>query len=145
MPLTGMHHFSIRTEDVERSTRFYVDVLGFTDGPRPPFDFPGAWLYQGDSANPRNAIVHIIGIDASSPQGLRAYMGDRDARRELGTGPFDHMAFGGENLPEVRAQLDAHRVEFVERMVPMLGLHQVFFKDPNGIMIELNFPATEAA
>jgi catechol 2,3-dioxygenase-like lactoylglutathione lyase family enzyme len=72
-------------------------------------------------------------------------MGDRDARRELGTGPFDHMAFAGENLPHVRAQLEAHRVDFKERTVPVLGLHQVFFKDPNGIMIELNFPAPEPA
>ena len=31
----------------------------------------------------------------------------------------------------------------LERTVPVLGLHQVFIKDPNGVTIELNFPASE--
>jgi len=35
-------------------------------------------------------------------------------------------------------------VSFFERTVPTLGLHQVFIKDPNGVTIELNFPASEA-
>jgi hypothetical protein len=30
-----------------------------------------------------------------------------------------------------------------ERTVPVLGLHQVFLDDPNGIVIELNFPSHE--
>ena len=36
-------------------------------------------------------------------------------------------------------------VSFFERTVPTLGLHQVFIKDPNGVTIELNFPASEAS
>ena len=35
-------------------------------------------------------------------------------------------------------------VDFFERSVPTLGLHQMFLKDPNGVIIELNFPAAEA-
>jgi hypothetical protein len=27
----------------------------------------------------------------------------------------------------------------------MLGLHQVFVDDPNGVVVELNFPASERA
>ena len=30
-----------------------------------------------------------------------------------------------------------------ERTVPDLGLHQVFLDDPNGVVIELNYPAAE--
>ena len=35
-------------------------------------------------------------------------------------------------------------MKYFERSVPTLGLHQMFLKDPNGVMIELNFPASEA-
>jgi hypothetical protein len=35
-------------------------------------------------------------------------------------------------------------LKYFERSVPTLGLHQMFLKDPNGVMIELNFPASEA-
>jgi hypothetical protein len=30
-----------------------------------------------------------------------------------------------------------------ERLVPTIGLHQLFLDDPNGIVIELNYPAHE--
>lgn len=36
-------------------------------------------------------------------------------------------------------------VEPRERTVPVLGLHQVFVDDPNGVVVELNFPAAEHA
>jgi len=32
---------------------FYTDLLDFTDGFRPPFDFPGAWIYAGENVGPR--------------------------------------------------------------------------------------------
>ena len=50
MPITRMDHFTILTTDVERTVAFYRDLLGFTPGPRPAFPFPGAWLYNGDTA-----------------------------------------------------------------------------------------------
>ena len=37
------------------------------------------------------------------------------------------------------------RVKFHERDVPLLGLRQVFIQDPDGVTIELNYPASEVA
>jgi hypothetical protein len=34
-------------------------------------------------------------------------------------------------------------VKYFERAVPILGLHQMFIKDPDGVTIELNYPASE--
>lgn len=140
-----LNHFSIRTLDLPACQRFYCDVLGLVVGPRPPFPFPGLWLYAGDTAVYANAAVHIIGIDRSDPAGLQQYLGDRAETSLQGTGAVDHLAFFATGLAPTLARLQAHGVPFRERTVPLLDLHQVFVDDPHGVVIELNFPAAEHA
>ncbi len=144
MALT-INHVSIRTTDLDASTRFYADVLGLTVGPRPAFPFPGAWMYRGDHADVANAVVHLIGIDRQSPDGLRGYLGDRDETTLRGTGTIDHVAFFADGLAAMLEHLDSSGVAYRQRTVPSIGLHQVFLDDPNGCVIELNYPASEVA
>ena len=61
MAVSGMNHFTILTDDVERSVRFYDDFLGLKAGSRPHLNFHGAWLYAGD-----RPILHIIGDRSKS-------------------------------------------------------------------------------
>jgi catechol 2,3-dioxygenase-like lactoylglutathione lyase family enzyme len=140
----SLNHFSIRSEDLPACERFYCQVLGLQVGPRPPFPFPGLWLYAGDTAISANAVVHIIGVDRSDPEGLKRYLGDRDEASLKGTGVVDHVAFFATGLAETLARLKQHGVACRERTVPLLGLHQLFLDDPNGVVVELNFPASEA-
>ena len=140
-----INHFSIRSLDLPACQHFYCDVLGLAVGPRPPFPFPGLWLYAGDTAHYANAVVHIIGIDRSDPAGLKQYLGDRSEASLQGTGAVDHLAFFSTGLATTLARLREHGVPFRERTVPVLDLHQVFADDPNGVVIELNFPAAEHA
>lgn len=140
----SLNHFSIRTLDLPGCERFYCGALGLVAGPRPPFPFPGLWLYAGDTANYANAVVHIIGVDRDDPQGLRQYLGDRDAASLQGSGAVDHVAFFSTGLASTRARLHERGLACRERSVPLLGLHQVFVDDPNGVVVELNFPAEEA-
>ncbi len=139
-----INHFSIRTTDLEASRRFYADVLGLTVGPRPAFPFPGLWMYRGDHGNVANAVVHIIGTDRTEEKGLDGYLGERDETLR-GTGTIDHVAFFADGLSTMLAHLQSSGVEFRQRTVPSIGLHQVFLDDPNGVVIELNYPATEVA
>lgn len=140
-----LNHYSIRTTDLAACERFYCGLLGLQVGPRPPFPFPGLWLYQGDTAVWANAAVHIIGIDASDPEGLKRYLGDKDPATLAGTGTIDHVAFFATGLQALRAALQQQGVAARERTVPALGLFQVFVEDPNGVVVELNYPAAEAA
>ena len=144
MPIGKLDHYSIRTLDVEASRRFYTEVMGFEVGFRPPFDFPGLWLYNGAPYPASCGVVHIVGVDPSNPQGLKAYLGDRDIGSLDGTGTVDHMAFTATGLADMRARLKRHRIEYRERTVPSLGLHQVFLEDPSRVTIELNYPSAEA-
>jgi catechol 2,3-dioxygenase-like lactoylglutathione lyase family enzyme len=145
MPVGKLDHYSIRTLDIEASRRFYTEVMGFTAGFRPPFKFPGLWLYNGAQYPETTGVVQIIGIDPDDPQGLKDYLGDRDVASLQGTGTVDHMAFTATGLVDMRTRLQKHNIAFRERTVPSLGIHQVFFEDPSGVTLELNYPAAEAA
>ncbi len=145
MPVGKLDHYSIRTLDIEASRRFYTEVMGFSVGFRPPFKFPGIWLYNGTQYPETTGVVHIIGIDPDDPQGLKDYLGDRDIASLQGTGTVDHMAFIATGLADMRTRLQEHNIACRERTVPSLGIHQVFFEDPSGVTIELNYPAAEAA
>jgi catechol 2,3-dioxygenase-like lactoylglutathione lyase family enzyme len=141
----SLNHFSIRSLDLPACERFYCDLLGLKLGPRPAFPFPGLWLYAGDTSVWANAAVHIIGMDPNDPAGLKQYLGDKDPAELKGTGTVDHIAFFATGLVEQLQRLRQHGVAIRERTVPGLGLHQVFVDDPNGVVIELNFPAAEQA
>jgi catechol 2,3-dioxygenase-like lactoylglutathione lyase family enzyme len=151
MDIKRVDHYSIRTRDLERSQRFYTEVIGLKAGPRPPFDFPGYWLYSGEPpADLTNAarnygLVHLMGWNPDKPGTLDAYVGARpDAKLESGTGSLDHVAFAATGREAMLERCRRQNIEYIERAVPMLGLHQVFIKDPDGVTLELNFPASEA-
>jgi catechol 2,3-dioxygenase-like lactoylglutathione lyase family enzyme len=127
MDIQRVDHYSIRTDDLERSRRFYIDVIGLEEGPRPPFDFPGYWLYGGE-----HALVHLIGIDAPMRE------------QGNGTGAVDHVAFAATNRAALLERCRKLNVPCRERTVPRSGAHQVFLQDPDGVTIELNYRADEA-
>jgi catechol 2,3-dioxygenase-like lactoylglutathione lyase family enzyme len=139
----ALNHFSIRTLNLEATTKFYSEVIGLEVGPRPPFPFPGVWLYTGDKEQYANAIVHVIGLDAKKPNGLNQYLGERDNTGLHGSGAVDHVAFFVTGLEPMLKKLKHLDIEFRGREVPVLGLYQIFLDDPNGVVIELNYPSTE--
>ena len=123
MPVTAMNHFTILTDDVAATVEFYRDLLGLVDGPRPPFTFPGAWLYAGDTP-----ILHVVG--------------DRPAA-ELRRGVIDHMAFSATGLADTLERLAARGIAHDCRRLPGGEMWQLFFHDRNGARVELDFPGDE--
>jgi catechol 2,3-dioxygenase-like lactoylglutathione lyase family enzyme len=123
MTVSGMNHFTILTDDVPRTVEFYQRFVGLSDGPRPNLGFPGAWLYAGGAP-----ILHVIG-------GRK--------RDELRAGVIDHMAFTAHGLSDTLATLAAHNIEHICRQQAGSGTWQVFFFDPNGARVELDFAPGE--
>ena len=119
MSLQHLEHYTVNTDDLDATVSFYEEALGLTNGPRPPFDFPGAWIYCGDIA-----VVHLIGDKK---------LDGRD------TGTLDHVAFRGSGVADFVANLEKRGIPYRERDVPATDLHQVFVDDPNGVTIEINF------
>lgn len=115
-----LEHVAVRVRDLDESRRFYTEVIGLRDGDRPPFSFPGAWLYAGEVA-----IVHLIGGEAVESET---------------TGAVDHIAVVAADPEGMMARFDRLGVAYEERVVPGLELRQLFVRDPDGVRIELNFP-----
>lgn len=136
MPLTRLSHYLIFADDLEKSKAFYVDLLGLRVGERPPFPFPGYWLYLGDTP-----CVHMA--PAALSQAQTDYLGE--ARQAGGdTGAVDHIAFNATDLADFLERAATRKVDLIKRVVPEDGSCQVFFRDPDGIKIELTFPGEEA-
>lgn len=120
MPVLGFDHVNIRTTDVARSAKFYVDVFdfefrqgGFTMGQQ------SNWLY--DTAG--KAIIHLRILEADAQS----------------TGPIDHIALACDGKAEILERLSALGVAFSVFENPDQPITQVFLKDPHGVPLELSF------
>jgi glyoxylase I family protein len=126
-----LHHVSLPVADLERSRRFYREVLGLEEIARPPFPFPGAWFRLGDRE------LHLIGGEGAAPEGA----GDADPRRL-------HFAVRVASYREALAHLrgrgyredadegDPARVLALPRSV--VGYPQLYVLDPDRHLIEIN-------
>ncbi|MEJ7928694.1 hypothetical protein WG922_01795 [Ramlibacter sp. AN1015] len=124
MKFQGFLHVNIRcsTDDLADIERFYAEVLGLRVGFRPAFDFPGAWLYDGD-----DPIVHV---QARYPRGSFV-KNDHNAS-------VDHIAWRASGAAAFRQRMTALGIEFQEQNIPGAG-YQVFLHDPVGTKLEFNF------
>ena len=122
MAIEGMNHFNVLTDDVDATRRFYVGILGLSEGPRPPFRFDGLWLYAGG-----RPILHVSA--GKLPQ-ERA-------------GVIDHIAFTSTGLKATVANLEAHGIDHSLMQQVGTGIWQVFCHDPMGARVELDFDPAE--
>ncbi len=113
---SGVHHVSINVDDVETACRFYLEVLGMEQLPRPDFGFPGMWLRCGEQE------IHLIQVDGHvAPVG-------------------QHFALRVGNIEDACRSLRERGVK-VSKVIDIPGAgRQVFLHDPAGNMIELNQP-----
>ena len=123
MAIQGMNHFNVLTDDVEATRRFYVNILGLSVGPRPPFSFGGIWLYAGGQP-----ILHIS---------------EHPMPKER-AGVIDHIAFSCSGLRQMCATLDRNAIPYNLTKQMQTGIWQVFFHDPMGAKVELDFDPAEA-
>ena len=125
MSVTGLNHVNFHGPRalLDAMRDFYRDVVGLTEGPRPPFKMFGYWLYAGGQP-----LVHL-------------YEAMPDEARTLGLPEttFDHVAFSCEEAEEVEARLARLNVPHRVTTVPGTTLKQIFLTDPGGNGVELQF------
>lgn len=139
MPLSHLEHYLIQAEDIDATRDWYVRVLGMRDGPHPDFGFPVHWLYLGE-----RDVLHLTQGGAKVSENRRRYL-SQESEATRGSGVIDHVAFRATGFSEMIAHLDRLGIAYQERQVDDQGLYQLFLIDPNGVKVELNFAAAEAA
>jgi catechol 2,3-dioxygenase-like lactoylglutathione lyase family enzyme len=118
--INGLDHINIRTADLAATKAVFCDLLGLSEGWRPPFPFPGAWLYAGDKD-----VVHLVEVD-------------RPAGESAGSS-LDHFAFDIVDYDEALARVEKSGLSFRATATPGTSVKQIFVRDPNGVTIELNW------
>ena len=122
MLVDRLEHYNIVTEKLDETIAFYVNVVGLVNGHRPDFEFTGAWLYDGEEA-----VVHLIKLGEN---------------RDFVSGSIDHVAFRGTDSQKTNnflTQLDAMKIDYIDRFIEDVNIYQVFVTDPNGVKVEINF------
>ena len=125
MQIQRMDHFTILTDRLDETLAFYA-MLGLHAGPRPNFGVPGAWLYALDKP-----ILHVLEV-TDMPQPRR--------------GALDHMAYRAQGLLATTRLLGERGIPHrIIRTPAPFRMWQLFFVDPNGVDVELDFDAEEIA
>jgi catechol 2,3-dioxygenase-like lactoylglutathione lyase family enzyme len=120
-------HINIRAPAglLDEVRQFYCAIFGLEEGFRPAFASQGYWLYAGE-----RPIVHLsLGGEAAAAPG---------------SVHLDHVAFQTADLPAFTKTLDASGVPFRCNYIPEIDLTQLFFSDPAGTGLEVNFPGERA-
>jgi catechol 2,3-dioxygenase-like lactoylglutathione lyase family enzyme len=132
MPVTALNHYLIVSKNLERSKKFYQEVLGLDVAERPDFGFPGYWLKTGD-----NICVHLA---SQAPNKIRdQFLLKKHPKGTNGSGSVDHIAFLAQDPEGVRNRIQKNKVDMHFRSFPDAKLFQIFLKDPDDVTIELNF------
>lgn len=112
-----LDHVTILTDDVDGTTSFFRDALGFEPGPRPPFSFAGAWLYDEG--------VPLVHLKAPKPVPDGA------------VSALEHIAFCTRDFDAAVARLQRLGLRIRVGGLPDGSRRQCFFHDPNGVLIEI--------
>lgn len=125
MGISAMDHFTVTTDRLDESVAFYIR-LGLAQGPRPDFNVGGAWLYAGG-----RAVLHLVEQPVGRMPGARR-------------GVIDHIAFAGTGLRDVAEGLRQRDVACTLIRAPRpFSQWQLFFLDPNGAEVEIDFDKDE--
>ena len=128
MAALDIHHVTINTADLDASVAFYNDIIGAETVHRPDLGYPGAWLQLGST------MFHFNGGDMAK---------SRDGKVHRGGGAVDHVALRAHDFDKTLRLLEAKGFDYRQNIIPDAGLWQLFVYDPNGVLIEFNFPVAE--
>jgi glyoxylase I family protein len=127
-----IHHVAVDVTDLDRSRRFYAEVLGLKEIARPPFDFPGAWF----ELTPNGQQVHLI-VYPNATLRTGKSLETRDVHFALRVPSFREAVeyFRGKGY---REDTDDISTKMMVRPHATAGFPQLYVLDPDRNIIEVN-------
>jgi catechol 2,3-dioxygenase-like lactoylglutathione lyase family enzyme len=124
-----LDHINVQTRELAATVRFYADVLDLeARNPPPPLD-PAEVQWMHDSEE--RAIFHL-----STPGSLNAV---DDVNIGADTGAVHHVALDCSGHDAMVDRLETLGVAHRLNHVLAIDLKQIFVRDPNGVLLELNY------
>ncbi len=139
MPLaTGLNHVAFLTTDMDRTVRFYEEVFDaeVTFEVEPTEEHP--WMKIVDIGG--GAALNVFAVPADSIVGDRRKIGAR--------GAVDHFAFAvdsRETLDKIRPRLEQAGAQEVGEIQALGNEWSLFFRDPDGLELEVCCPRDEGS
>lgn len=130
MRVNALDHVNIQTLDLAATVKFYADVLDLEarDPPSPMDPQRVQWMYDAEG----RAIIHI-----TTPGAIMGETGKTGLTRD--TGPVHHVALNCSGHDAMVEKVKAIGLEHRLNHVAAIDLRQIFVRDPNGVLLELNY------
>jgi len=120
----SLNHIGIYVSNLAKSTAFYETVLHLKQIPEPFHDGKHTWFTIGPAGH-----LHLI----------------QGEPKEFTRDKNDHLCFSVKSMEAFIANLDLNKVEYTnwpgtakEPTIRTDGVKQIYFKDPDGHLIEIN-------
>ena len=114
-----LDHVNIHVVDGPRIVAFFDEVLGAKEGFRPPFDFPGHWIYVDGAP-----AIHLTVVERQG---------------DFLAGMVNHIAFGVYDFDETKARIEAAGYAYRITGIPESEIGQFFVTGPEGLLVEIQF------
>jgi glyoxylase I family protein len=131
MEIDGLHHVALPCADLERSRRFYQEILGLTEIQRPALPVAGAWFRVGDRQE-----LHLVVGDAQATFRSRKGMDTNDIHFAIRVVSYRQAL---EALKARGYREDANPDDPMGIRTSMrVGYPQIYLLDPDRNIIEIN-------
>jgi catechol 2,3-dioxygenase-like lactoylglutathione lyase family enzyme len=133
-----LHHFSILCRDIPELERFYNENLGMQTVHE---NRPEGYIFLADPELLADKSRVTPTIELMGPPGILER--EQAFLERHGTG-IDHLCFVVDDVDQAFTELSDNGVVFDQEPVDYAGNRIAFFKDPNGVDVELMLPETRA-
>ncbi|MBT1706449.1 VOC family protein [Chryseosolibacter indicus] len=123
-PTIMLNHIAVHVSNLEQSTAFYENILGLKKIEEPFKDGLHTWFTLGAAGQ-----LHLIQSPEKDPQ----------------VNKNNHICFSVKSVDKFIERLDANKIDYTNwpgtekaPTVRVDGVKQIYIKDPNGHLIEIN-------